>query len=90
MPVIIDMPKELEDSLRRQWGGDLSRAAKEALAVESYRSGKISIGFLAHMLGMGVVEAQEWLSRRNVPLNYGLDDLEVDRKTLSDLFGVKL
>ena len=66
--------------------GDLSSAAKEALAAEGYRAGDLSIGQVAAMLGMGVIEAQLWLSRRGVPLNCTQDDLAADRQTLAGLF----
>jgi predicted HTH domain antitoxin len=86
MHVRIDIPREAEDVLRREWG-DLDQAAKEALLIESYRAGKISLGFLAEILGVGRWEAERWLGKRGVTWNYGLDDLESDRKTLADLFG---
>jgi predicted HTH domain antitoxin len=89
MAVIIDIPKRIEDALRAEWG-DLEQAARDALLIESYRSGKISIGFLAESLGIGVIEADRWLAERGVPLNYSAEDLEADRKTLGELFGVKL
>jgi predicted HTH domain antitoxin len=41
------------------------------------------------MLGMGVLDADEWLARRGVPLSYSADDLDADRKTLGELFNVK-
>lgn len=78
MSVTIDLPTRLEERLRVQWG-DLPRAAKEALAIESYRMRKISIGLLAEMLGMGVIEADGWLKERGVDLPYNDEDLADDR-----------
>lgn len=71
--------------LQAQWG-DLSVAAKEALAIESYRTGRISLGVLAEMLDMGVIEADAWLAQRGVPLDYTPDDLAADRDDLAALF----
>ena len=88
MSVTIEMPRDMEDRLVAEWG-NLSQAAKEALAIESYRTGKISVEFFAKMLGMGVLDADEWLARRGVPLSYSADDLDADRKTLGELFNVK-
>ncbi len=88
MAILIDIPKEVEDDLRAEWG-NLEQAAKEALLIESYRSGKISIGYLAQILGMGVIEAENWLGQRGVTWNYSVEDLAADRKTLADLFGEK-
>lgn len=86
MTVTFSIPEGVEADLRRQLG-DLGQAAKEALAIEGYRNARLSVGQVARMLGMGVVEAQAWLSTRGVPLNYSLEDLEEDRKTLAGLFG---
>lgn len=85
MHMNIDIPQEVEAVLRDEWG-DLGRAAKEALAIESYRTGKISVGLLAEMLGMGVIEADVWLAQRGVPLNCSSEDLDADRDDLAALF----
>jgi predicted HTH domain antitoxin len=86
MQISIDVPKRIEEALRAELGGDLDRAAKESLAIDLYRQGRISIGFLAEMLGMGVIEADRWLAERNVPLNYSVEDFEADVKNLRELF----
>ncbi|HVX87015.1 MAG TPA: UPF0175 family protein [Phycisphaerae bacterium] len=86
MAIVVDVPEPIEAALRLQLG-DLSLAAKEGLAIEGYRRRKISIGFLAKMLGMGVVEAEAWLRERGIPANYSVDDLEQDRRTMDELFG---
>ena len=89
MSVTIDISKPAEDALRAEWG-DLEQAAKEALLVESYRVGKISVGFLAEALGMGVIEADKWLLARGVSLNYSLEDFRADGRTGEELFGVNV
>ena len=65
---------------------DLPRATLEALAIESYRQEKISLGFLAEMLGMGVLEADAWLAQRGVPRNYSIEDYEADLRDLAAVF----
>lgn len=85
MKIDLDIPPKFEIALREEWG-DLAQALKEAIAIESYRSGKISVGFLAEMLGMGVIEAQGWLANRNVPMNCGPEDLDADLRDLAELF----
>jgi predicted HTH domain antitoxin len=84
MSIKFDLPKKVEDDLQRELG-DLSQAAKEALLVECYREGRISIGYLAQALGMGVIEADEWLHKRGVPLNYTPQDLRADFEALERL-----
>jgi predicted HTH domain antitoxin len=73
----VRLPPALEAYLRCEWG-DLERAAMEALLIEAYRQGKISIGALAESLNISVIEADEWLAARKVPLNYTFEDLQAD------------
>lgn len=82
MHVRINIPRAAEDALRQEWG-DLDEAATQALLIESYRTGRISLGFLAELLGVSRWEAEHWLGSHGVTWNYGLDDLENDRKTLA-------
>ncbi|MFZ4574194.1 MAG: UPF0175 family protein [Phycisphaerales bacterium] len=87
MAISINMPKDDEQALRAAWGDGLDRAAREGLLIESYRAGKISLGYLAELLGLETsIEAQGWLSKRGIHLNYSLEDLEADRKSLATLF----
>ena len=82
MSVSFNIPKSLEDTLRAEWG-DLDQAAKEALIIESYRTGKLSIGQVAEFLGFEIrFQAEKWLGDRGVTWNYSLDDLEADGHTL--------
>jgi predicted HTH domain antitoxin len=86
MTVTIELPETSERTLEQAFGKDLNRAALEALAIEGYRTGKLSIGEVARVLEMGAIEAQVWLGKRGVPMNYSLEDLSTDRKTLARLF----
>lgn len=87
MPISFEIPAELEVGLAAQLG-DLNRAAKEAFAIESYRSGKISVGVVARLLGLGSRwEAQRWLKDRDVPMPLTNDDLEADRQVLDQILG---
>lgn len=86
MSITFHLEDDLEQQLRRDLG-DLGQAAREALLIEAYRQGKLSIGRLARTLGMGVLEADEWLARRGVSLNYDFDDFQADQATLRSLRG---
>lgn len=89
MHLSIDIPKPLEDVLRAEWG-DLDLAAKESLIIESYRTGKLSIGQVATVLGFETrYQAEQWLGQHGVNWNYALEDLRADRETLGKLFGDK-
>jgi len=81
MAIRFELPKKIEDDLRGELG-DLDQAAKEALLIECYREGRVSIGYLAEALDMGVVEADAWLQKRGVPLNYTPEDLRADVEVL--------
>lgn len=88
MSIVINVPQEHEQTLRDAWGADLNRATLEALAIEGYRSHKLSSAEVGRLLGLDdrwVVN--QWLADRRVPLNYTLEDLEADRKTLDRLLG---
>ena len=84
MAVTFSLPEGIEQALRKELG-DLDQLAKEALVVELYRQGQLSIGSLARLLAMGVIEADAWLAKHGVPLNYSVEDLEQDCRTLDRL-----
>ena len=86
MTITFQLEDDLERQLRRDLG-DLSQAARDALLVEAYRMGKLSIGRLARTLGVGVVDADRWLAQRGVPLNYTFEDFTADQNTLRELRG---
>jgi len=86
MPTL-SLPGETEKTLQRAFGPDLDRAALEALAIEGYRTAKLTAGEVARILGLGTsLAAQTWLAHRGIPLNYSLEDLEADRAALARLF----
>lgn len=85
--VILNMPSSVEPTLRRAFGPDLDRAALEALAIEGYRSARLTAGEVAQVVGLATsLQAQEWLADRGIALNYSLDDLESDRAALARQF----
>ncbi|HWZ44125.1 MAG TPA: UPF0175 family protein [Candidatus Saccharimonadales bacterium] len=67
-------------------GGDLSRRVVEALAIEEYRSGRLSKADLRRLLGFETREALDgFLNAHQVPVEYTLDDLEQERQGLRRL-----
>jgi predicted HTH domain antitoxin len=78
MPITIDLPKKLEEQLEAAWGGNLSQAVKEALAVEGYRTDKLSLGQVAALLDLSIDGANGFLKARGVPAKYTVDDLNQD------------
>jgi hypothetical protein len=62
---------------------DLSRAAIEALALEGYRSERLSEGQIRRMLGFGTrMQVHAFLKAHNVYLNYSIHELENDLASL--------
>jgi len=80
MPVTIELPKDLEATLRRQVG-NLEGAAKEALLVELYRQGQLTHRTLAEALGLDRYEADGVLKRHGV--EYDLTPAELNRQLQS-------
>lgn len=67
------------------FGGDISRQMLEAYAIESYRQEKMSLGQFAELLDLSIDEANAFLKERNIPLNYGLDDLDEDLRAVETI-----
>jgi len=81
------LPTEAERTLKQAFGPDLDRAAIEALAIEGYRTAKLTAGEVARVLGLDTsIEAQAWLAGHGVAHNYSLEDLESDRASLAGYF----
>jgi hypothetical protein len=79
--ITISLPDELLAAFSAH-GQDLSRAALEALALEAYRTRKISAALLRQLLGFQTrFEVDAFLKDHGVELEYGMEDLERDRET---------
>lgn len=86
MVLHIQIPKETEDRFVSAFGPDLSESAKEAMLIQGYRVGRISLGFIAEVMGLPTrMIAQEWLAARGVPLSYDLEELERDHETVQQI-----
>ena len=74
--VILRIPDDVAERLAPA-GGDVSRLALEALALESYREDTLTLYPISEMLGLSRVEAEASLGRHHVPLAaIGTADLE--------------
>jgi predicted HTH domain antitoxin len=85
MSVTISLPIRIQQHLESGWGDDLPRKAKEALAVEGYRSGLLSVGEVAEMLELSINEADGFLKERGVAGIESLDEIDADSATLEEL-----
>jgi predicted HTH domain antitoxin len=77
MTVVIEMTPEAEELLRAEWG-DLNRAAREALVIESYRQAKLSLGQCSSLLGLSVVETEAFFRDRCVAIGLTMQDVDDD------------
>ncbi len=81
MAVTIDISAEAETLLKREWS-DLNRAARDALVIESYRQGKLSLGQCSEILGTSFAETEAFLRSRGVDLGVTMQDVEDDLNCL--------
>jgi predicted HTH domain antitoxin len=89
MPLSIDMPDDVRSALEGRWG-DLSRRLTEALALDGYRQGLLSVAQVRRLLGFASRwEAQEFLGSRGIPV-FDFDPAELDREAaLQELAGTR-
>ena len=85
MSVTITLPNNIQRHLELGWGDALPRKAKEALAIEGYRSGVLSVGEVAEMLGLSINDADGFLKERDIMAIENLDEINVDNAILEDL-----
>ena len=83
------MSLELPSGLLRLVGqlnaGDLARETAKLLALELFREDKVSMGRAAELCETPIAAFMEFAADHQVPLHYGIDDLEEDRQTLARL-----
>lgn len=85
MQIKIDIPEAIGQQLIAQWG-NVSQRAKEALAIEAYRSGSLTSAQVQSLLNLASRwEVEEFLKSSQAYLDYTEEDLEQDRQTLNNL-----
>lgn len=76
--ITLTLPEDIAVQLAAQ--GDLSRLALEGLALDGYRTGKLSTAQVRRMLNFHTrLQVHEFLKQHQVYLHYDQADLEVDR-----------
>ena len=85
MNLTVEIPDDFADRLIAA-GGDLSRRALEALALEEYKLGRLTRPELRQLLGFGTrAELDAFLKTHEVFASYTPADLEQDRRDLRRL-----
>jgi hypothetical protein len=84
MNLNVEIPDDLAQRLSA--GGDLSRRALEAFAVEEYKAGRVTKAELRRLLGFDTrYELDGFLKAHDVWMNYTIDDLRREVATLQRL-----
>ncbi len=78
MQLLLDLPEDISEALRGQWG-NVSRRALEALAVEGYRTGALSEAQMRRLLGYETrFQVHALLKEHKVPYRYSEADIAED------------
>jgi len=85
MEVTINLPEDVANVFLAN-GENIEREILEATALEGYRAGKLSHAQVGRMLNLSRFEVDEFFKNHDVALNYTIEDLETDRRTLDKLF----
>ena len=86
MSLTLNLPSSAERAFLDAWGDQIDRKGLEALAMEGYREGKLSLGKFAELLGFATThDADRWLAERGVTLNYSADNFREDCRSVDRL-----
>ncbi len=87
MAVTIQFPTDVEQRLRAETP-DLDAQAKEAVALDLFRKGKLSHYELSQILGLDRFETNAYLKRHNVfEGSLTMEDLDEQAETLKRVLG---
>ncbi|HMO25150.1 MAG TPA: UPF0175 family protein [Tepidisphaeraceae bacterium] len=75
----------LEAQLREAYD-DLNTAARDALLIDAYRTGRISFGRLCETLEMSVSAGHDWLAAHGVGPNLDAENIADDEARLERFF----
>jgi predicted HTH domain antitoxin len=78
MDIALHIPDDVYRRLSAA-GGDVSRRALEALALEGYRDETLTLYQVSEMLGLSRIETEDFLGKHHVPLSV-IEDVDLDRE----------
>jgi predicted HTH domain antitoxin len=83
--VNLELPADLVVAAKLDQG-DVSQEAAKLIALELFREGIVSLGRAAELCSTPLAVFMEFAAAHGVPpLNYGMEQLEEDRRTLAKL-----
>jgi len=78
MEVTLHIPDEIAKRLSAA-GGDVSRRALEAIALEGYRDQTLTLYQVSEMLALSRIETEDFLGQHHVPLAV-INEADLDRE----------
>ena len=78
MEVTLHIPDDIAKRLSAG-GGDVSRRALEAIALEGYRDQTLTLYQVSEMLGLSRIQTEDFLGQHHVPLAV-IDEADLDRE----------
>ncbi len=75
LPISDDIAKRLSAA-----GGDVSRRALEAIALEGYRDQTLTLYQVSEMLSLSRIETEDFLGQHHVPLAV-IEEADLDRES---------
>jgi predicted HTH domain antitoxin len=86
MTITLELPEDVAGELASSNGTDLQRALLEMVALEGYRSERLTHAQVGRLLGIeNRFEVDAFLKEHGAFLHYTLEDLELDVETLRSL-----
>jgi len=82
--ICVKVPRDLVRILKVR-DEDIPKLVRLYLAIELYREGKVSLGKAAEIVGVSKWEMMEILASKNIPIQYDVEDLKKDIKTLEEM-----
>lgn len=86
--VTIELPEAVADVFGATAEARRQRVLEDA-TIEAYREGRLSHGQVGSLLGLDYWQTEDFFSKRGVPLNYSVADLEADGETLKRVIAKK-
>jgi hypothetical protein len=88
MEITVELPDDIANHLGE--ASEMPRQMLEAFAAEAYRAQRLSRHQLSHLLGLDYWQVEEFLTRHAARRPFTLDDLQIDRRSLSRLCNAML
>lgn len=85
MTLTINIPAELESTLRSHFGGSLELRAKQDLAASWFSEGRITSRQVAALLETSLFEAHAFLKSKGATLPMTASDVDADLASLREM-----